>query len=78
MKINDARETAVPRILADNRDEPSVSYLRGNGRYATKNINDSKIKDVIISKSNTGINTRNSTKKRMVQIRTAEEINITL
>ena len=46
--INDARETAVPRILADNRDEPSVSYLTGNGRYATKNINDSKIKDVII------------------------------
>ena len=78
MKIKDESDNANPRILAHNRDEPSVSYFRGKGRYAAKNITDSKIKDVIRSRFKIGMNIRNSTKIRTQQSRTAEEIKITL
>jgi len=76
MKTNDAREKADPRILDDWRNEPSVSYFRGMGRYATKKMNDSKINDVIRSRFKIGIKMKNSTKKRKTQRRTAPEIKI--
>jgi len=76
MKTNDAREKADPRTLDDWRNEPSVSYLRGMGRYATKNMNDSKINDVIKSRFKIGINMKNSTKKRKTQRSTAPDTKI--